>query len=39
VQVVELRRSGMEWKSIAKQLGVKVEAVASRMKGHARPKR
>jgi len=30
-RVVELRRAGMDWPSIAKDLGVKVDAVATRM--------
>ena len=33
-RVVEMRRSGMDWKAIAKELGVKVDAVATRMKRH-----
>jgi hypothetical protein len=31
-QVVEMRRSGMEWEAIGKELGVKVDTVASKMK-------
>ena len=37
-QVVAMRRSGMEWDGIAKQLGVKVDTVASRMKKTVGPK-
>jgi hypothetical protein len=37
-QVVEMRRSGLQWDVIAKQLGVKVDTVASRMKKSAGPK-
>ena len=37
-QVVEMRRSGLEWDVIAKKLGVKVDTVASRMKKSAGPK-
>lgn len=31
-KVVEMRKSGMDWEAIAKQMGVKVDAVATRMK-------
>jgi hypothetical protein len=34
-QVVEMRRSGMDWDAIAKNLGVKVDTVATRMKKNA----
>lgn len=37
-QVVEMRRSGMDWDAIAKNLGVKVDTVATRMKKNAGPK-
>jgi len=37
-QVVEMRRSGMDWDVIAKNLGVKVDTVATRMKKNAGPK-
>jgi len=37
-QVVEMRRSGMDWEVIAKDLGVKVDTVATRMKKNAGPK-
>ncbi|HEU4940552.1 MAG TPA: hypothetical protein VFT97_02945 [Candidatus Eisenbacteria bacterium] len=37
-QVVDMRRSGMSWENIGKKLGVKVDAVASRMKKSATPK-
>jgi len=37
-QVVEMRRSGSDWEVIAKNLGVKVDAVATRMKKSAGPK-
>jgi hypothetical protein len=30
-RVLEMRRSGMDWEAIAKELGVKVDAVATRM--------
>lgn len=36
--VVEMRRSGMEWDAIGKELGVKVDHVASRMKKNVNPK-
>ena len=31
-QIVEMRREGQDWKAIAKQLGVSIEAVASRVR-------
>lgn len=34
-EVVEMRRSGTEWESIGKELGVKLDAVASRVKKSA----
>jgi hypothetical protein len=34
--VAAMRHSGMEWQAIAKELGVKVDAVATRMRRHAR---
>ena len=37
-EVYEMRRSGMEWDAIAKNLGVKVDAVASKMKKNVGPK-
>jgi hypothetical protein len=37
-EVVEMRRSGMEWDAIGKELGVKVDTVASRMKKNVNPK-
>lgn len=37
-QVVDMRRSGMSWENIAKELGVKVDTVASRMKKGGGPK-
>ena len=37
-QVVDMRRAGLGWEQIAKQLGVKVDTVASRMKKNAGPK-
>lgn len=37
-QIVEMRRSGMEWDKIAKDLGVKVDTVASKMNKHVGPK-
>ena len=36
-EVYEMRRSGMEWEAIAKNLGVKVDAVASKMTKSAAP--
>lgn len=36
--VVDLRRSGMSWENIGKEIGVKVDTVASRMKKSATPK-
>ena len=36
-QVVELRRSGMEWDAIGKEIGVNTDAVASRMKKNVKP--
>lgn len=35
--VVDLRRSGMSWENIGKEIGVKVDAVASRMKKSSGP--
>lgn len=37
-QVVDMRRSGMSWEKIGKEIGVKVDAVASRMNKNAGPK-
>ncbi|HET9251153.1 MAG TPA: hypothetical protein VFP58_03475, partial [Candidatus Eisenbacteria bacterium] len=37
-EVVELRRSGMDWNAIGKEIGVNVDAVASRMKKNVNPK-
>lgn len=37
-QVVEMRKSGEDWEVIAKNLGVKVDTVATRMKKNAGPK-
>ena len=37
-EVVELRRSGKEWDAIGKEIGVNVDAVASRMKKNVNPK-
>lgn len=36
-QVVAMRRSGMAWETIGKELGVKVDTVASRMKKNVGP--
>jgi hypothetical protein len=36
-EVYEMRRSGMDWEVIAKSLGIKVDAVASKMKKNAGP--
>lgn len=36
--VVDMRRSGMDWFAIAKELGVRVDAVATKMKRHVGPK-
>ena len=38
-QIIDMRRSGMDWKAIAKELGVSVDAVASRLRRHEGPKR
>ena len=38
-QIVDMRRSGMNWKAIAKELGVSVDAVATRVRRHEGPKR
>jgi hypothetical protein len=35
--VVDMRRSGMSWESIGKEIGVKVDTVASRMKKSSGP--
>ncbi len=35
--VVAMRSGGMDWFAISKELGVKVDAVANRMKRHVRP--
>jgi hypothetical protein len=37
-QVVDMRRSGMTWENIGKELGVKVDNVATRMKKSSTPK-
>ena len=37
-EVYEMRRSGMDWEVIAKTIGVKVDAVASKMKKNVGPK-
>jgi hypothetical protein len=37
-QVVEMRRSGKEWDAIAKELGVKIDTVASRIRRQEPPK-
>jgi len=37
-QVVEMRKSGTDWDVIAKNLGVKVDTVATKMKKNAGPK-
>lgn len=37
-QVVEMRRDGAEWETIAKNLGVKVDQVAARVQRHVGPK-
>ena len=38
-QIVDMRRSGMDWRAIAKELGVAIDAVATRVKRHEGPKR
>jgi hypothetical protein len=38
-QIVDLRRSGADWKVIAKQIGVSIDAVASRMRRNEPPRR
>jgi hypothetical protein len=35
-QIVEMRRDGQDWKSIAKQIGVSIDAVASRVRRNER---
>ena len=37
-QVVEMRRNGMSWENIGKELGVKVDNVTTRMKKNVNPK-
>jgi hypothetical protein len=37
-QVVEMRRQGSDWQAIAKDLGVKVDQVAARVRRHEGPK-
>ena len=37
-QVVDMRRSGMTWENIGKELGVKVDKVTTRMKKSSTPK-
>ena len=37
-QVVDMRRSGMTWENIGKELGVKVDNVTTRMKKSSTPK-
>lgn len=38
-QIVEMRREGLDWKVIAKQLGVSIDAVASRVRRNEPPRR
>ena len=38
-QIVEMRRSGQDWKVIAKQVGVSIDAVASRVRRNEPPRR
>lgn len=38
-QIVEMRRDGQDWKSIAKQIGVSIDAVASRVRRNEPPRR
>ncbi|HYJ33566.1 MAG TPA: hypothetical protein VE326_10140 [Candidatus Binatia bacterium] len=38
-QIVEMRRDGQDWKAIAKQVGVSIDAVASRMRRNEPPRR
>jgi len=35
-QIVEMRRDGQDWKAIAKQIGVSIDAVASRVRRNER---
>ena len=37
-QVVEMRKGGMAWDAIGKELGVRVDTVAGRMRKHVAPK-
>jgi hypothetical protein len=36
---VDMRRSGADWKAIAKQIGVSIDAVAARMRRNEPPRR
>jgi hypothetical protein len=38
-QIVEMRRDGRDWRAIAKQLGVSIDAVASRVRRNEPPRR
>jgi hypothetical protein len=38
-QIVEMRRQGQDWKAIARQLGVSIDAVASRVRRNEPPRR
>jgi hypothetical protein len=38
-QIVDMRRSGADWKAIAKQIGVSIDAVAARMRRNEPPRR
>jgi len=38
-QIVDMRRSGSDWKEIAKQFGVSIDAVATRVRRNESPRR
>jgi hypothetical protein len=38
-QIVDLRRSGMDWRAIAKKIGVNIDTVASRVRRSEGPRR
>jgi len=37
-QIVEMRKGGMAWNAIGKELGIKVDAVAAKMRKHVGPR-
>jgi hypothetical protein len=38
-QIVDMRRDGQDWKAIARQLGISIDAVASRVRRNETPRR